>query len=106
MEQLITAADVAEIKNLLISINAHLQTLATGKPAAKPRKKEQAAPEPPEAEPKKEWSFEDVRGALAAKAAKDGGPAVRELIARFGGKKLSDIPAEKFGELMEAIDNG
>ena len=111
MEKFITAADVAEIKELLRSINANLDVIAANKAAGKTRKKEPPvtqevkAPEPVKY-PKKEWSFEEVRGALAAKAATAGGKVVRDLIEAFGGSKLSDIPPEKFNDLMEALKDG
>lgn len=46
-------------------------------------------------------SMEDVRAKLAA-LVKDGKQAaVKELLASFGASKLSDVPAERYGELMQ-----
>lgn len=46
-------------------------------------------------------SMEDVRAKLAT-LVKDGKQAaVKELLASFGASKLSDVPAERYGELMQ-----
>lgn len=46
-------------------------------------------------------SMEDVRAKLAALVQAGKQAEVRELLAAFGATKLSEIPAERYGELME-----
>ncbi|KHF41476.1 hypothetical protein [Halalkalibacter okhensis] len=48
--------------------------------------------------------FEDVRSKLASLAQDGKQVQVKELITSFGAKKLSDIPAEKYPELLEKAD--
>lgn len=49
-------------------------------------------------------TFEDVRAKLAALAQDGKQVQVKELITGFGAKKLSDIPAEKYPELLDKAD--
>lgn len=52
----------------------------------------------------KEITLEEVRGVLA-KLSKDGKQAeVKELIKKFGAKKLTDIPKDKYPELLEEAE--
>ncbi|MFC0475725.1 rRNA biogenesis protein rrp5 [Robertmurraya beringensis] len=46
-------------------------------------------------------TLEDVRAKLAALSQDGKQLQVKELITSFGAKKLSDIPAEKYPELLE-----
>lgn len=49
-------------------------------------------------------TFEDVRAKLAVLAQDGKQVQVKELITGFGAKKLSDIPAEKYLELLDKVD--
>lgn len=52
----------------------------------------------------KETTLEEVRGILA-KLSKNGKQAeVKELIKKFGAKKLTDIPKDKYLELLEEAE--
>lgn len=46
--------------------------------------------------------FEDVRAVLAVLTRSGKQDKVRELITKYGAKKLSDVPEEKYQELLEA----
>lgn len=49
-------------------------------------------------------TLEDVRAKLAALSQAGKQVQVKELITGFGAKKLSDIPAEKYPELLEKAE--
>jgi hypothetical protein len=49
----------------------------------------------------KKPTFKEVRGALAALSQSGKQQEVKELITAFGAKKLSDIPEDKYSELLE-----
>ncbi|WP_031538055.1 hypothetical protein [Bacillus sp. MB2021] len=49
-------------------------------------------------------TLEDVRAKLAALSQAGKQVQVKELITGFGAKKLSDIPAEKYPELLEEAE--
>lgn len=88
----------------------------TGKSAkAKSRTKAATKAEEPEeaaAESVKEsapsYTKEDVRGVLAAKSAEAGGrykAQVKAVITKYGGTgKLSDVPADKYAELVKEVE--
>ena len=63
---------------------------------------------PVEAPPEKKVSLEDVRGVLGQKSQAGLTTEVKELITKFGGSKLSDIPVEQYAALLkeaEALGN-
>lgn len=62
-------------------------------------KKEEAAAAPPVAE--KTYALEDVRAKLAELNKSGKRAEVKSLLGSFGAVKLSDVPADKYGELME-----
>lgn len=49
-------------------------------------------------------SLETVRGKLAALSQSGKQKEVKELISSFGAKKLTDVPAEKYAELLAAAE--
>lgn len=53
------------------------------------------------AESGKAYTLEEVRAKLAGLNKAGKRAEVKELLASFGAVKLSDVPAEKYGELME-----
>jgi hypothetical protein len=64
-------------------------------------KEEVVKPKEPES---KSITLEEVRATLAS-LSQDGKQAqVKELITQFGAKKLSDIPVEKYAELLERAE--
>ena len=56
------------------------------------------------AEPEKAIRFEDVRAVLAAKSRDGYGAQVRELIAKHGGTKLSDIDPSEYGAMLKEAE--
>ncbi|WP_350343253.1 hypothetical protein PRVXT_002545 [Proteinivorax tanatarense] len=63
--------------------------------------KEQQADGAEAATKKKKPSFKEVRGALAKLSQSGKQKEVKELITGFGAKKLSDIPEDKYAEILE-----
>lgn len=52
-----------------------------------------------------EVSLEEVRKVLAEKASGGNAESVRNCIESFGVKKLSEIPEEKYSELLKMAEN-
>ncbi|MEW5952660.1 MAG: hypothetical protein AB1815_02725 [Bacillota bacterium] len=75
----------------------------TPEPEPEPTPTPEPAPEPEEApEPAPTVTREQVRARLTA-LSQDGKQAqVKELITSFGAKKLTDIPADKFADVLAA----
>lgn len=59
------------------------------------------APASPTPAPTANISMEDVRAKLASLVQAGKQAQVKELLASFGASKLSDVPAERYGELMQ-----
>ena len=56
--------------------------------------------EEPKAAPAKPVSLEDVRAALTDLTSAKGADTTKQLLAEYGAKKLSDIPADKYATLL------
>ncbi|SCY26418.1 rRNA biogenesis protein rrp5 [Alkaliphilus peptidifermentans] len=54
--------------------------------------------------PKKLPTLEEVRAKLAVLSQNGKQVQVKELITEFGAKKLSDIPTERYPELLEKVE--
>ncbi len=87
------------IETLALSFESQNE-IATTIVRKQPNKEKEPA-KPPKA---KLPGFEDVRAKLAALAQDGKQVQVKELITSFGAKKLSDIPAERYPELLEKAD--
>lgn len=78
-----------------------------GKPAPAPKEEETAnqAGAEPEAAPEtgKALTLPEVRAVLAGKCAEGFGTQVKALIQSYGASTLKEVPAEKYGELLEAV---
>jgi len=101
---------VTDLRNLAGSIEALVFALESNQTdsAATVEKKqteENKEAKKPEQPPKaKIPSLEDVRAKLAALSQAGKQVQVKELITGFGAKKLSDIPTEKYPELLEEAE--
>lgn len=98
---------VTDLRNLAGSIETLVLALESKKmdssaPVEKKETKENKEPKK-SAKPEKAKlpTLEDVRAKLAALSQDGKQVQVKELITGFGAKKLSDIPAEKYPELLE-----
>ena len=98
---------VTDLRNLAGSIETLVFALETNQldssaPAEKEEAKENKEPKK-SAKPEKAKlpTLEDVRAKLAVLSQDGKQVQVKELITGFGAKKLSDIPVEKYPELLE-----
>lgn len=88
------------IETLVLALESNQADSAT--PVGKKQTKENKEPKKPAHPPKAKLpTLEDVRAKLAALSQDGKQVQVKELITGFGAKKLSDIPAEKYPELLE-----
>lgn len=82
-----------------------LQTIADAMASDEPSAIEEPT-EPPvqEVPTEKAIRLEDVRAVLASKSRDGYGAQVRELIARHGGSKLSDIDPSEYGAMLKEAE--
>lgn len=77
-------------------------------PAKQEAPKEEEAPKedklPEEMKDKPEVKLETVRAKLASLSQSGKQAQVKELITSFGAKKLTDVPADKYADLLEAAE--
>lgn len=94
--------DVFEYRMLEKSAVIKPEPKADGPPeAAEEGPKEAESDDKPETEEENTYTLEEVRAKLAALSQSGKQAEVKELITNFGAKKLTEIPAEKYSELME-----
>lgn len=55
----------------------------------------------PKAKTKSDITLETVRSVLAEKSQQGKTSEIRELIAKYGGTKLSDVPTENYADLLQ-----
>ena len=77
---------------------------AADEPSEKPVEEVSAEQPEPEIPKEKAIRLEDVRAVLAAKSRDGYGAQVRELIAKHGGSKLSDISPSEYGEMLKEAE--
>jgi hypothetical protein len=115
----VTADSLSELAGKVLALAAQFQAVPTivhhsgVKPKAdKPVKaaKAPAAEEPKAEEPKAEepkaptYDFNtDISPLVLRVAAEKGRPAIAELLSQFGVERASNVPAEQFGELLNAL---
>lgn len=101
---------VTDLRNLAGSIETLVFALESNQtesaaPVEKKQKKENKELKKPEQPSKAKLpSLEDVRAKLAALSQDGKQVQVKELITGFGAKKLSDIPVDKYPELLEEAE--
>ena len=102
---------VKDLRNLAGSIETLVFAFESnqtdsGVPVEKEQPKKNKEPKKPAQSPKppKLPTLEDVRAKLVALSQDGKQVKVKELITSFGAKKLSDIPAEKYPELLEVAE--
>ena len=69
-----------------------------------PAKGEEKADTPPWEGEAPKVTLEQVRAKLAVLSQNGKQAEVKELLKKFGAKKLTDVPAEKYGELLTATE--
>ena len=112
-EELVKAInDLAHaVNNVSASINAMAEFSAIKQqPEPEPAETEQPKPEPDKAEQpkqqekKEEIPLETVRAKLAVLSRSGKKDEVKALLQKFGASKLTDVPKEKYPELMAAAE--
>ncbi|AKN33787.1 rRNA biogenesis protein rrp5 [Clostridium carboxidivorans P7] len=95
--------DSPDIMNSLLALS---EALAQIKTAAEIKGQTQIKPEEVQApkEKNKVVTLEEVRGLLAKLSQAGKQQKVKALIEKFGGKRLSDIPKQKYGELLKEAE--
>ncbi len=100
---------LAEVTGLLLALGQTIAEFGSllmkegGPPLAEVPKEEAPAKE----EPKEEKSLpklEDVRAVLAEISRNGKTTEMKKLLSQFGATKLSDIPSEKYPDLLEAAE--
>lgn len=101
---------VTDLRNLAGSIERLVfalegnQTDSAAQVEEKETKEKKESKKPAQPQKAKLPTLEDVRAKLAALSQDGKQVKVKELITSFGAKKLSDIPEEKYPELLEEAE--
>ena len=90
---------IDDVRAVADDLQAIVAAMASDEPAAEPT-------ETPvqEAPVEKAIRLEDIRAVLAAKSRDGYGAQVRELIAKHGGSKLSDIDPSEYGAMLKEAE--
>lgn len=102
-----TASEVkpAEKKNKPVGLKAVKEEPKKAEPVEEPKAEPKAEPVEEKTEGnQEEISLETVRAALAKLSKANGKEAAKEILEMFDASKLTEIPKEKYGELMKAIE--
>ena len=123
----VTADSLSELAGKVLALAAQFQVTAVEQPKAKPVKAAKAPvvepakveepeardPAPEEAKGEKvrveaakapTYDFNtDISPLVLRVAAEKGRPAIAELLSQFGVERASSVPAEQFGELLNAL---
>ena len=93
--------DVRAVADDLLAI---ADVMASDEPAAEPAETPSEEAPAEKGKPMETIRLEDVRAVLAAKSRDGYGAQVRELIARHGGGKLSDIDPSEYGAVLKEAE--
>ena len=88
-------ATIRELRDIASSINDIANCLTGAFSGA-----EEVAPAP---EPEKALTLEEVRAILAEKCAAGFAAQVKALIESYGASSLREVPADRYGDLLEAV---
>lgn len=92
---------IGDVRTVADDLQAIADAITSDRPEADAEPVREAAPEPAAKEPEEAIRLEDVRAVLAARSRDGYAAQVRELIARYGGSKLSDIDPARYGEMLK-----
>ena len=105
----VTADSLSELAGKVLALAAQFQAVPVivHHSGVKPKadKPVKAAKEPKAEEPKAPtYDFNtDISPLVLRVAAEKGRPAIAELLSQFGVERASNVPAEQFGELLNAL---
>ena len=101
-------ATIKELRDIAASIN-DIANWLTGAFSADTDPEADAAPAPTAKEPEPVLAFEDVRAILADKSREGFTAQIRDLLQKFGAKKLSEVDPAHYKALIadvEGLSNG
>ena len=93
---------IEDVRAVADDLQTIADAMASDEPAAEPTEK--PVQENPAEKPEETIRLEDVRAVLAAKSRDGYGAQVRELIAKHGGSKLSDIDPSEYGAVLKEAE--
>ena len=95
---------IEDVRAVADDLQTIADAMASDEPAAEPTETPvQEVPDEKD-EPEETIRLEDVRAVLAAKSRDGYGAQVRELIAKHGGSKLSDIDPSEYGAVLKEAE--
>lgn len=95
---------IEDVRAVADDLQTIADAMASDEPAAEPTETPVQETPVEKGEPEKTIRLEDVRAVLAAKSRDGYGAQVRELIARHGGSKLSDIDPSEYGAVLKEAE--
>lgn len=95
---------IEDVRAVADDLQTIADAMASDKPAVESAKTLMQEAPAEKDEPKETIRLEDVRAVLAAKSRDGYGAQVRELIARHGGSKLSDINPSEYGAMLKEAE--
>ena len=95
---------IEDVRAVADDLQTIADAMASDEPAAEPKEKPVQEPPVEKPEPEEAIRLEDIRAVLAAKSRDGYGAQVRELIARHGGSKLSDIDPSEYGAVLKEAE--
>lgn len=93
---------IQQLKDNFEICKAVMDQIAKDLDALEPAK--EAAQVPPESTPEKVYTLPEVREVLAEKSRAGHTAEVKELLTKLGFQKLSDVPEDKYAELMKEAE--
>ena len=96
---------VEDVRAVADDLQAMADAMASDRPVLSKTEDKPLKNAPSEkAETEKAIRLEDIRAVLAAKSRDGYGVQVRELIAKYGGSKLSDIDPSEYGAMLKEAE--
>lgn len=95
---------IEDVRAVADDLQTIADAMASDEPAAEPTEESMQEVPAEKPEPEKAIRLEDVRAVLAAKSRDGYGAQVRELIAKHGGSKLSDIVPSEYGAVLKEAE--
>lgn len=95
---------IEDVRAVADDLQTIADAMANDEPAAEPTGEPVQEVPAEKPEPEEAIRLEDVRAVLAAKSRDGYGAQVRELIAKHGGNKLSDIDPSEYGAVLKEAE--
>lgn len=95
---------IEDVRAVADDLQTIADAMANDEPAAEPTEPSMQEVPAEKDDPEETIRLEDVRAVLAAKSRDGYGAQVRELIAKHGGSKLSDIDPSEYGAVLKEAE--